>query len=132
MTHVNGHGPVNGHGAVDLGAMKAVAQQREQVNANRGQIIAQRLMQAGLMCPCGERIRGDQVIYFILVDETIATPNGPQVNIAVASFVFHSHDCRLAIAAERTAVARRDGLFGEVIWLDEEREARAARAARDN
>lgn len=41
--------PVNGHGAVDLGALKAQAAQREALEAQREQITAQLLSQAGLL-----------------------------------------------------------------------------------
>ena len=119
---------VNGRGAVDLGAVKHAAAQREQVQANAQEIIQQRLQQAGLVCPCGERIRGEQVIYFVLGEETIPTPAGPQVTIGLRAASFHSRRCPLALVAEQTALARRDGPAGRVTWLDEKRQARAERS----
>jgi hypothetical protein len=119
---------VNGAGAVDLAAVKQAAQQREQVQQNAGQIASQLLAQAGLVCPCGERVRSEAVIYFALGEETRPTPAGPQVGISLRAVTFHSRQCPLAVVAEQTALARRDGPAGRITWLDERRAARAKRA----
>lgn len=119
---------VNGAGAVDLGAVKQAASQREQLAQNAGQIAGQLLAQAGLICACGERVRGDAVIYYALGEETRPTPAGPQVGLALRAVTFHSRRCPHAVAAEQTALARRDGPAGRVTWLDEKRVARASRA----
>jgi hypothetical protein len=118
---------VNGAGAVDLAAVKQAAQQREQVAQNAEQIVSQLLHQAGLVCPCGERVRGEAVIYFVLGEETRPTPVGPQVGLALRAITFHSRQCSHALVAEATALARRDGPAGRITWLDEKRAARAKR-----
>ncbi len=118
---------INGHGVVDLGAVKQAAAQREQVAANAQQIASGLLAQAGLLCPCGERVRGEAVVYFVLGEETMPTPAGPQVGLSLRAVTFHSRECPLAAVAEQTAIARRDGPAGRITWLDEKRAARARR-----
>lgn len=108
--------PVNG--AVDLAALKAQAQMREQLEAQREEISDQLLTQVGLRCQCGNRIRGEAVIYFVVVDALIPTQQGPQPGFNLAGFTCCSDQ----------AIARRDGPAGRVTWLDERRAARAARA----
>lgn len=120
--------PVNGHGAVDLGAVKQLADQHQRLDEQRDHITRQLLTQAGLQCPCGERIRGDGVIYFHIVEEIVGhTPAGPQLGLNLRAQTFHSRECMHAIMAERTAIARRNGPAGAVTWLDERRAARATR-----
>lgn len=116
--------PVNGRGAVDLGAVKAQAQQREQIEEHRAQLVGQLLVKAGLVCPCGERIRSEPVTYFALGEQQTRTPQGPRVELVLRAFTFHSRACEHAIAAEQTAIARRRGAAGEVTWLDEQRATR--------
>lgn len=115
----------NGHGAVDLGAVKQLAEQRAQLEAQREQITAQVLTQAGLMCPCGQRIRGEAVIYFTIIDAIIPTPQGPQPGLNLNGTTCCSRTCAHAILLEDQAIARRDGLAGRITWLDERRAARA-------
>lgn len=118
--------PLNGS-AVDLAAVKARADQRAALEQQRDQLTTQLLTQVGLMCPCGERIRGEAVIYFMVVEGEVPTPNGPQMGINLQSMTYHSRTCPAAIAAEAIAIARREGLAGRITWLDERREARASR-----
>lgn len=122
---------VNGHGAVDLAAVREQGRQREALESQREQLTAQLLTQAGLMCPCGERVRGEAVVYFAVVDEPIPTPQGPQPGLNLRGVTCCSRTCAPAIVLEQHAIARRDGLAGRITWLDERRAARAARA-RDN
>jgi hypothetical protein len=110
--------PLNGHGAVDLGAMKQQAQQREALEAQREQITDQLL---------GERIRAQAAIYFMLVDGPVMTPQGPQPGLNLNAVTCCSRECSAAIMLGASAIARRDGLTGRVTWLDERRAARAAR-----
>jgi hypothetical protein len=112
--------PVNGAGAVDLSALKATAAEREQLAASL-------LMQAGLLCQCGERIRGEAVVYFALLEGPVPTAQGPQPGIRVEARTLCSRTCVHAPAFEATALARRDGLAGRITWLDERRAARASR-----
>ncbi len=119
--------PLNGRGAVDLAALKAQAQQREQLEAQREQITDQLLTQVGLRCPCGQRIRSDAYVYFMLIDQIVPTPEGPAPGLNLQAVTCCSRSCPPAILLEAQAVARRDGLVGRVTWLDERRAARAAR-----
>lgn len=117
--------PVNGHGAVDLAAVKAAAAQKEQLDAQRGDLEAQPLTQAGLQCPCGERIRGCPTVYYGLVEGQVPTPQGPQLGLNLVMHTCCSTTCPAAMACELEAVARRRGPAGEITWLDERRAARA-------
>lgn len=91
---------------VDLAALRATAEQRE-MDARRV------LTQAGLVCPCGQRIRGESVVYYTLVNDT---PHGGSLSVLQATLC--SKQCRLTRAAEDTAIARREGPSGRVTWLD--------------
>lgn len=121
--------PVNGHGAVDLAAVKQLAEQRERLAEHRDQLTSQLLTQIGLICPCGQRIRGEAVIYFDVLEQVRPTPQGPQVDLQLLARTFHSRQCPHAIIAEASAIAMRNGPAGRVTWLDERRAARHARQA---
>jgi hypothetical protein len=118
---------INGAGAVALAAVRQAAEQRRQVAQNAPAIAANLPAQAGLVCPCGERIRSEQVTYFMLGEETVPTPQGPQATITLRAAAFHSRQCPLAVVAERNALARREGPAGRVTWLDEKRAAKQRR-----
>lgn len=118
--HVNGH-------AVDLAAVKAAAEQRQALEAQREQLTNQLLAQSGLLCACGERIR-DGVVYFLIVEGPVQTAQGPQVGLNLIGHTFHSRECPHAILAETQAIARRPASGGPVVWLDERRAAKAASA----
>jgi hypothetical protein len=118
--------PVNGHGAVDLGALKAAQAQRAQLEAQRAPLTDQLCTQMGLICPCGTRVRGEAVIYFTVIDTQIPTPQGPQPGLNLVGTTCCSRKCPHAIVIEASAIARRDGLAGRITWLDEKRAARAA------
>jgi hypothetical protein len=121
---------VNGAGAVDLAALKAQAAQKEAFAEQREQLAAQLLAQAGLLCPCGERIRGDAVIYFTLVEAAVPTPQGTQLGLQLVGMTCCSQTCAQAVLLEQQAIARRNGPAGRVTWLDERRAARQAREDR--
>ena len=117
--------PVNGSaGAVDLGALKAQALQRHQVDQQRDQLTGQLLTQAGLMCPCGQRIRAVPTLYFSVIEGP--TPQGP-IGLNILVHTCCSRECQVAKQLEDQAIARRDGPAGRVTWLDELRAQRAAR-----
>lgn len=118
---------VNGSaGAVDLGALKAKQAQLEALEAQRDQLTAQLLTQAGLMCPCGERIRAVPTVYFTVVEGEFPGPQGPVPGLNILTHTCCSRECQIAATLEGQAIARRDGPAGRVTWLDELRAARAA------
>lgn len=140
MAVVNGRGPVV-RGAVDLAAVRDAQLAREQaerrvklaaarveqqrdVEQASGDAATRALQQAGLVCGCGERIKGGAVQYVVLTEQAQMTPQGPQAGLAVRAATFHSKLCPLAVAAERTALARRP--VPQVTWLDERRAADAS------
>lgn len=110
--------PVNGNaGAVDLGALRATDEQKAEA--------AERAMfQAGLVCQCGERIRGEAVHYFVVVQGRVNGPQGPQLAVRAQQHVVCSRTCTHAQLLELTAIARRQGPAGRVTWLDELRAKR--------
>lgn len=118
--------PVNG-AAVDLAQVKAAADQRAAIEAHREQLEAQLLTQAGLACPCGQRIRDKAVIYFAIAETMVPTPTGPAPALNLVAVTCCSRHCPAALANEAGALARRDGPAGPVVWLDERRAARALR-----
>src|SRR5262249_21674914 len=109
--------PMNG--GVDLGAVKAQAHMREQLEAQRPQLETQLLTQLGLMCPCGQRIRGVPTLYFVIAEGEIPTPQGPMPGLNLNTFTCCSRECTVAEQMELQAIARRDGPAGRVTWLDE-------------
>lgn len=114
--------PVNGH-VVDLGQMKQAAQAREQFEEQREQMTRQILTQAGLQCPCGERIRAIPTLFFTVAEAMIPTEQGPQPGLNLQVHTCCSRDCSAALIVQQTAIARRDGVAGRVAWLDERRAA---------
>lgn len=111
LAKVNGH-----HNVPDLGAVKALAQQR-------GEVTESALKQSGLVCSCGERIRKEPVQYFLVMDVDKGGRRGVSVNMASCC----SRTCAAARALETTAIARRDGT-GRTTWLDELRAEREKHA----
>lgn len=110
------------HGAVDLAAVKARETQRQEFELQREALTTQALGQAGLVCPCGQRIRGAGVQYFLVVEVN----QGPRSGMVVQSVTCCRKSCPAAGDLEITlAIARRDMASGAVTWLDEKRKAKA-------
>lgn len=110
---------VNGFNAVDLSALKATEEERVAQARHAS-------MQAGLLCPCGERIRGEAIIYFVPAEVAVQTPQGVQKIPQLQAYTIHSRSCHLAIALEAQALCRREGPAGRITWLDEQRAAKAS------
>ena len=102
------------HGAVDLAARKAFMLQREA-------LVTKVLVDAGLMCPCGQRIRGAGVRYFVVQD----VQQGDQSGVAAQAVTCCRKSCDAARQLEEIATARVDTASGSVTWLDEKRAASA-------
>src|SRR5438105_4907308 len=92
MSSGNGHGfrePPPTAGAVDLNALKRNTGAQDEVD----EAVVQLLARAGLICPCGERIRDEGVEYLALVKATVATPAGEQPSVGIGATFFHSRTC---------------------------------------
>lgn len=127
MQNGNGHA-IPQHvaaGAVDLAARKAQAEQQQQINASRDRLIHQQLLHAGLVCSgCGSRIEGSGVVYFVLTDERVDTPTGPQIVPKVNQQMLCSKSCTLAPLAHERSFAHRDGPAGRITWKPQAAEAK--------
>lgn len=109
--------PPNGHNAVDLGALKAAAAQREQIDAQRTQLTIQAMVQNALIRECGNPLPSTPVLYFAMHEAP--TPAGPQLGMFM--FTCCSQTCLPALRHEITALARRMGATGKVTLLAEGR-----------
>ena len=98
-------------GAVDLSTLH-VDQERKHA------VTDQWLRSVGLIGPCGKRIHGAGVTYFVAVEGPIQPPNGIELGLQTAIHVACSRECDAGKQLEEIAIARR-GEYGRVTWLDE-------------
>lgn len=111
------------HGAVDLAAVKAGEAKRQQFELQHEALTNEALGMAGLLCPCGQRLRGAGIQYFVVRD----VDRGARPGVNVAAVTVCRKGCEAARDLEATmAIARRDTASGAVTWLDEKRTAKAA------
>lgn len=119
---------LNGHGAVDLAAVKAAAQAHEQLEAQRPALAIQLLTQSGLICRCGAPMSSVPVYYFTAVEGEVQTPAGPQLGVNLVGEACCQPGCPVAVELERTADAKRNGPTGKVTLLGQVLEESRRRA----
>lgn len=108
-------------GAVDLGALRGPV--KKQVEDAGLQI----LIQNGLVCQCGERIRDEGIMLFLVAKGIVPTPQGPQPGAQLGAPIFHSRDCP-GFKAALQGLELSEGMRADAVairslppteWLDE-------------